>query len=420
MADQGTTRHMVPTDDRRARAATALVFFLTGVVGGTWAARIPAVQERLDLSDGALGVALLGLEGGAVLGLPLGGALVSTIGSRRSLRLGFAVWPAGLVAVAIVPSLASLAAALGAMAAANSVVDVAMNAQGVELERRYDRPVLSGLHAGHSFGFMAGGLGAMAAAAASDSTVAHFACVGAVAAVAGVAASTALVRERASDGPAVARPSGALLVLGLVAFCVFFSDGAANNWSAVHLRSERGADPALAAAAVSVFSLTLGLGRLVGDRLVARLGRAGAVRLGGLVSAAGATIAIASPSPATALAGWAILGAGLAPIAPAVLGAAPKVSDLPAPVAIAAVTTVGYLGSFTGPPVIGALAELSTLSVALGLLVVAAAVAAGAAGRALPSDAARRAKPAVGQENPMPPGAASTVRATVSQPLRRG
>jgi MFS family permease len=145
----------------------------------------------------------------------------------------------------------------------------------------------------------------------------------------------------------------------------------------VHLRTERGADPALAAAAVSVFSLPLGLGCVVGDRLVARLGRAGAVRLGGVVSAAGATIAIATPATATALAGWAIPGAGLAPIAPAVLGAAPKVSELPTPVAIAAVTTVGYLGSFTGPLVIGALAELGSLSVALGLLVVAAAVVAG-------------------------------------------
>jgi MFS family permease len=414
---------MAATDERRARAATTLVFFLTGVVGGTWAARIPAVQERLDLSDGALGVALLGLEGGAVLGLPLGGALVARIGSRWSLRAGFGVWPPALVAVSLVPSLGSLAAALAVMAAANSVVDVAMNAQGVELERRYERPVLSGLHAGHSFGFMAGGLVAMAAAAASSSTVAHFACAGFAAAVAGLAATGVLVRERTTDGPAFARPSGPLLLLGLVAFCVFFSDGAANNWSAVHLRTERGADPALAAAAVSVFSLALGAGRLVGDRLVARLGRVGAVRLGGLVSAVGATIAIATPWTASALAGWAILGAGLAPIAPAVLGAAPNASRLPAPVAIAAVTTIGYLGSFTGPPVIGALAELGTLSAALGLLVIAAAVAGGVAGRALPRQArhaAERAKPTARQEKPMRPDAASTVGATVNHPEQRG
>jgi MFS family permease len=384
---------MVParaSEHGRARAATALVFFLTGLAGGTWAARIPAVQDRLGLSPGTLAVALLGLEGGAVVGLPLGGVLVARVGSRWSLRIGFAVWPLGLVAVALVPSLASLTAALAVMAAANSVVDVAMNAQGVELERRYERPVLSGLHAGHSFGFMAGGLVAMAAAAASPSTVAHFAAVGAVSLVAGVGATRLLVRERAAVGPAVARPSGGLMLLGLVAFCVFFSDGAANNWSAVHLRSERGADPALAAAAVSVFSLTLGLGRLVGDRLVARLGRAGAVRLGGAVSALGAAVAIAAPSAGVALAGWAILGAGLAPIAPAVLGAAPGASELPTPVAIAAVTSVGYLGSFTGPPVIGALAELTSLSAALGLLVVAAAVAAGVAGRALARPRAAR------------------------------
>src|SRR5215217_2307026 len=220
-------------EDRRARGATAVVFFVTGFVVAAWATRIPAVQERLGLSPGSFALAVLGLEGGALAGLPAGGALVARLGSRPCLRVGFALYPTALLGVALAPELGWLVAALAVMAAANSVVDVAMNAQGVELERRYRRPILSGLHAGHSFGFMAGGLGAMAAATASDSTVAHFACVGAVAVVAGVAATGALVRERATDGPAVARPSGALLVLGLVAFCVFFSDGAANNWSAV-------------------------------------------------------------------------------------------------------------------------------------------------------------------------------------------
>jgi MFS family permease len=113
------------------------------------------------------------------------------------------------------------------------------------------------------------------------------------------------------------------------------------------------------------------VGRLAGDRILERRGRSAVVRVAGLIAAAGAVLVVAAPGPLAALAGWAVLGAGIAVVAPAVLGAAPGVTDLPPGVAIAAVTTVGYLGSFTGPPAIGALAELTSLSAALLLLVAA-------------------------------------------------
>lgn len=355
---------------RRARIATTAVFFLTGATMAAWSTRIPAIQERLGLSAGALAIAILGLEAGAVLGLPTGGALVTRLGSRAGLAIGFAVFPTALVAVALAPSLATLAAALAVMAAANSVVDVAMNAQGIELERRYERPVLSGLHAGHSFGMVGGGLVGIAAAAAGIAPAAHLGAMAAIGVVAGVGATRWLVREPPNgDGPVFVLPNRPLVLLGAIAFCAFLLDGAAYNWSAVHLRSERDAAPALAAAAFTVFALALALGRLRGDRLVARFGRARVVQGSALVTATGIAVAIAAPSPLGSLAGWAIFGLGTAAIAPTVLGAAAGVRGVPTPVAIAAVTTVGYLGSFTGPPLIGALAEITGLSTALGLLV---------------------------------------------------
>lgn len=294
------------------------------------------------MQPGGLAVAVLGLEGGALVGLPAGAALVARLGSRASLRLAFAVYPTALPAVALAPGLGWLAAALAVMAAANSVIDVAMNAQGVELERRYRRPILSGLHAAHPFGMLAGGLVGTAAAAADLAVGPHFGLAGGCGLVAGLAATRWLVAE--PDRPRrrlLARPSGRLLLLGVIAFCAFLLDGTANNWSAAQLHGERGAAPALAAAGFSAFTAAL------------------------------------------ALAGWATLGAGLAAMAPAVLGATPAVGRAPLPVAIAAVTTLGYLGSFTGPPLVGALAEVTGLSAALGLLMVAAAVPVLLAGRAL-------------------------------------
>jgi Major Facilitator Superfamily len=375
---------MPSTEDRRARAATAVVFSVTGFVVAAWATRIPAIQQRLELGPGGLGVAVLGLEGGALVGLPTGAALVARLGSRASLRLGFAVYPTVLPGVALAPGLGWLAAALAVMAAANSVIDVAMNAQGVELERRYRRPILSGLHAAHPFGMLAGGLGGTAAAAAGLGVGPHFALVGGAGLVAGLAATRSLVAEPLQPRRRlIARPDGRLLLCGIIAFCAFLLDGTANNWSTAQLHGERGASPAQAAAGFSAFTAALALGRLAGDRLVARLGRCRVVRASGLVAAAGAATVVAGHSVLLALAGWAILGAGLAAMAPAVLGATPAVSRAPLPVAIAAVTTVGYLGSFTGPPLVGALAEVTGLSAALGLLVVAAAVPVLLAGRAL-------------------------------------
>jgi MFS family permease len=366
----------MPSDrERRARVATTVIFFMVGWVYAAWATRIPAIKDDLGLSDGELGLAILGLEAGAIVGLPTGGALVARAGSRGALRAGFAIYPAALVAVALASGLATLAASLAVMAASSSIVDVAMNAQGVELERRYERPILSGLHAGHPFGLVAGGVAGTAAAAAGTSVRAHFAAAAAVGLVVALGATVALVREPAGDGqPAFLRPDGRLLLLGLIAFCAFLLDGAAYNWSAVHVRSEHAAGAGLAASAFTLFSLTLAVGRLFGDRLVARFGRIRVVQGCGVVAAAGSLVAIAAPTAAVSLAGWALFGLGLAALAPTVLGAAAGVSGASPAVAIAAVATIGYFGSFTGPPAIGALAEISNLPAALGLLVAVSAL----------------------------------------------
>jgi MFS family permease len=153
----------------------------------------------------------------------------------------------------------------------------------------------------------------------------------------------------------------------------FLLDGSASNWSAVQLRTEYDGSAGLAAGAFSVFAVSLAVGRLFGDRLVARWGRVRVVQSCGLVTALGSTLAVIAPTAGLSIGGWALFGLGLAPMAPTVLGAAPGPGATPA-VAIAAVTTVGYLGSFTGPPAIGALAQLVGLSLALGVPVVVSAL----------------------------------------------
>jgi MFS family permease len=196
----GPRSDMASIEERRARAATTVIFFMTGWVYAAWATRIPAIKDDLGLSDGELGLAILGLEAGAIVGLPAGGALVARIGSRRALQLGFSTYPTALFAVGLAPGLTALAGSLAAMAAATSVVDVAMNAQGIELERRYERPILSGLHAGHPFGLAAGGLAGAAAAAAKMPVAAHFGAAACIGFLTALAVTALLVSEPARAG----------------------------------------------------------------------------------------------------------------------------------------------------------------------------------------------------------------------------
>lgn len=359
---------------------------MTGLLSATWAARIPATQDRLHLSTSALAVAVLGIEGGALLGLPVGGALVARYGSSRSVRLGFGCYAALLVPLGLVPTLGWLTAFLFPWAAANSVVDVAMNAAVVHLEAGTARRILSRLHAGQSVGLLVGGLVATGATAGRLPLFLHF---GGVALAAGLAV-VGFARWLPDDAP---RTSGRLLVLpdrhllllGAVAFCGFLIDGAASNWVAVDLRGEEHASATLAAAGYTCVTAAVATVRLLGDRALTRYRRSRLVQVSGGIAACGASVVVLARTAGVALTGWILVGAGLALLAPTVLGAVPHTRTTATPAAaIASVTTLGYLGSFTGPPAIGVLAGASSLSCALGLLIIAALVTAALAPRAVP------------------------------------
>jgi hypothetical protein len=391
--DAGGQVRAVTSDERvlrRARAATWVAFCVTGLVAATWAGRVPAVQDRLGLTPGDLAVTVLGIEGGALLGLPLGGVLVTRWGSRAGLGLGLAGYAPLLPAAATAPSLAWLTAGLGCWAATNSVVDVALNAQGAELERRSGHPVLSGLHAGQGIGLLAGALAATAAAAGDVPPVVHLGAVAVAGLVLGGAATALLLPGRPGTGRSRGAGAGrGLLALGAVASCAFLVDASATHWAAVHLRTDHDAGPGLAAAGFLAVTAALVVGRLPGDRLLERYRRATVVRGCGVGVAGGAMAVVLAPTAPVALAGWALVGLAVAPLAPVVLGAAPDVpghgdgtegARTPAPAAIATVTTIGYLGSAAGPPAVGAAAGVVGLSAALGLVALAGAAVALLAG----------------------------------------
>jgi predicted MFS family arabinose efflux permease len=356
---------------RRARLAVAFTFAVNGAVFGTWAARVPAVKDRLGLSPGVLGLALVGLALGGILAMPAAGALVARHGSRPVTRAALAACCLALPLPALAPGVPALALGLLLLGAGNGAVDVAMNAHGVVVEERYARPILSSFHGLWSLGALAGAAAGGLAAGAGVPVGAHLAAAGGVLLAVGLAATWWLLpagADRRPAGPGVARPTRPLAVLAAIAFCGLLAEDAAAQWSAVYLRDALGTSAALAATGYAAFSLAMTAGRLAGDRLVARLQPARFVRLAALLASAGLGLGLAAGHPAAAVAGFTLLGAGISCIVPVAFSAAPRVGGAAGGPAIAAVSTAGYLGGTLGPPAIGGLAELAGLPAALGLV----------------------------------------------------
>jgi MFS family permease len=380
------------TDARRARGAVTAIFFLNGLLFGSWAARIPAVRDRLVLSDGELGLALAFLPLGAIVAMPLAGALAARAGSRRATRAAFTLTCVVTAVVALAPSLAALALLALAFGIGMGSLDVSMNVHGVTVERRYGRPILSGFHAAFSLGGLAGGaLGALAAGAGLD-VRAHLALVAAGAALVGLTWSRRFLPGSADAAarhdPVFARPPRRLWALGALAFACLLIEGASADWSGVYIKDELGTGPALAALGFTAFSVTMTAGRLIGDRIVMRAGAVRLVRAGGLVAALGFGAALVASAPAAALVGFACLGAGMSSVIPIVFRAAGQVPGLASGISLSAVSTIGYFGFVVGPPVIGGIAELVGLPGALGVLVALATAVAALAPTTAPRAAA--------------------------------
>lgn len=367
-----------PAADRAARLAVVSIFFLNGVALASWFVRIPAIQEKLGLGEGLLGVALLGAAVGALVSMPIAGALSSRFGSRRVVGAMALLLPLSIVLPALAPSLLFLIPAVAVLGAANGALDVSMNSQAVAVEKGYGRPIMSSFHAAFSFGGLAGAsIGGLIASAGIE-PLPHLAAVATVCALTAAVAYKALLpaaADAADEGaPAFARPTRALLGLGVISFCVLLGEGAMSDWSAVYLDGTLGTGPGFAAAGYAAFSLTMAFGRLFGDGLAERLGPVRLVRACGALAAVGLGAALFVGQPIFALLGFACAGAGFSVVFPAALSAAGRTKGMAAGPALAAVSTAGYTGFLVGPPTIGFAAELVGLSSAL-FIVVALSVA---------------------------------------------
>jgi MFS family permease len=360
-----------------ARVAITAVFALNGFLFGTLFSRLPALRERADLSHGQVGLLLLCSTAGLFLMQPVAGALTARLGSRPVVVLGALAYSLGLVPIALAPSAAALAPAFVLIGMGSGILDVSMNVQGVAVEDSLGHPILASLHAAFSFGGLAGALVGGLAAALGLGLEPHFVFVALVGIALTLTVRPRLMGERQpASAPLWARPSRRLAALGALAFCVLLAEGAVNDWIALYFKDQLGVASSLAAIALAVFSLAEATGRLLGDRATVAIGAGRLARRAALLAAVGFGLALAASVPLVAALGLVATGLGIAVLFPLTLRAAAAQPGGSGP-AIAAVSSVGYIGFVVGPPLIGGIAELVSLRAAL-LVVVAVCLAAAA------------------------------------------
>lgn len=358
---------------RRARYAVAAVFAVHGTVTGSFATRVPWIQDHSGVGAGQLGLALAFPAIGASVAMPLAGWISHRFGARTAMRGLLSMWTLALILPSLAPNLWTLCLALFVYGASAGMADVAMNALGVEVENRLDKSIMSGLHGMWSAGALVGSAaGTLAAHLGVDARL-HHALAAVTLTVFGLVACQWVLDLRHTEDeeppPRFALPPRSALLIGAVGFCAVFAEGAALDWSAVYLRDELATSAGLAAACTTGFMLTMAVARLTGDWVVNRYGAVRTVRASGALATLGGVLIVVANQPAMAMAGFALMGLGIAVVVPLCFAAAGHSGPNPSQ-AIAGVATVTYTSGLVAPSAIGGLAQLTSLVVSFGLVTV--------------------------------------------------
>ncbi|ART94196.1 fucose permease [Zymomonas mobilis] len=353
-----------------ARNGTAAIFFLLGCAIATWGALIPFVKIHTAISDGQLGYLLLCLGLGALFSLPLAGSMANRFGCRAVITTGVIITAIAVPFLATLSSAILLGGSLLIVGASVGAIDAAMNIQSVIVEKRAQRPLISGFHALYSIGGAAGSAGLALVFSKSFSPL-----------TAGMMASVLLLLilaifwkdllpDKGEPGSAagIAIPKGMVWILSIICCIAFLAEGAVLDWGGVFLTSIRKLPPEQAGWGYAGYATMMTTGRLFGNKIIAKLGNVKTVFLGSLLAMAGYLAVIFIPyTPATFI-GYALIGLGCADIVPVVYSVAGRQNVMPSHLAISAVTTIGYMGVLAGPIAIGFIANVVGLKISFFLI----------------------------------------------------
>jgi MFS family permease len=350
------------------RLAVAVFFFICGLEFSSWASRIPAIKDEFHFNEAELGAVLFMLPLGSVIALPFAGWSVHRFGSRYITFISAIVYSILLYGIALCKTPFALSVLLFFFGFCGDTLNIAINTQGLDVQNLYGKPMLSSFHAMWSLGAMAGAVTGGWTQQHSFSTIQHFLFIALFSITFAVIMFNNLVKKdsASTEGQKIfAWPDKALMLLGIICFCCAMCEGAMADWSSLYYRQVIRDTGRVSTTGYTAFTLTMAFGRLVGDKIILLLGNRKTLVLDGIVIACGLALALSWQQPLAVIAGFGLVGLGVATIIPIVYSMAGKSKSMPAGIALAAVSTIGFSGFLVGPPVIGFVAHEIGLRFAL-------------------------------------------------------
>ena len=361
----------------RARWATRAQFLNLGFIAGVWGVHVPSLKAQYTLDERTLAGALLAMSVGSLLTLSIAGRTVGALGARNTSVLAGWGFCLALGLTLVLPGYWALVPVMMMLGACESVFDVSINAEGTTLETLSGRAVMSGFHGMFSLGAMGGAASAALMLRAAVPAWVQLSSVGAVIAVSIFVSSRGMLASHAPAGKSQANfawPRGMLLLIGMLICFGMLAEGVMFNWSVLYVNQELKSPQEYAALAYVAFAGATAAMRFAGDAARARVSERTMLMLGPALSALAMLLVLLLAKPWVALVGFGLVGVGLATVVPILYTAATRVPGVSRAAAIASVSSIGYVGFMIGPPIVGGLAHATTLSIAMGTLIVSALI----------------------------------------------
>ena len=344
------------------RLVVGLMFFLAGLVFASWASRIVTVQQTMGLSDAGLGAVLFSLPVGLMCSLPFSGWIITIIGSKKLLIISLIMYSMALISLGLAQNVFQLIGCLVCYGFASNTVNIAVNTQAVATEVMYKKPILASFHGLWSLaGFTGAGIGTFMIANGIE-PLHHFIVIAVIVVLLIILTAKYLKNDKVTDsGPVFVMPDKSLIMLGIIAMCSMICEGAMFDWSVIYFKKVVLAPTALVGLGFTAFMCTMAGGRFIADWFSHRFGLKRILQTSGTLTVTGLLIAVIFPYFYTAIAGFLLVGIGVSSVVPMVYSAAGKSKTMAPGVALAAVSTIGFIGFLFGPPIIGFIAGLATL-----------------------------------------------------------
>lgn len=354
------------------RLATRLSFFSLGFAISAWAPLIPYAQQRLNLNHANFGLLLLCMGIGSMIAMPATGALVKSWGCRPLIALATMLLIVLLPSLTLWHSIVSMAVALFIFGSAAGSLGVTMNLQAVVVEKHSLRSLMSSFHGMCSLGGLTGAMlvTALLAIGLSPlmSTLSVVMILLVVSFVAIPSALTSFEQDESeiTDAPKKrSRPNGIIILIGMMCFIAFLSEGAAMDWGGIYLTSKYHLNPAFAGLAYTFFALSMTTGRFTGHILLKQWGEKSIVTYSAMIAALGMLTIVMAPIWQVVVLGYALLGLGCSNIVPVMFSRVGRQNDMPKAAALSLVSTIAYTGSLSGPPLIGLIGQWTGLTTVL-------------------------------------------------------